>query len=84
MEGRGIDGRKKNLKMLGRIEKRLHFFSFHQSIVNPNSGWGKGVQNYEKFVEPIFQVAAIESKAVTTKNANHIHEIVENENLEGR
>ena len=39
--------------------------------------------NFDKFVKPIFDVAKVDSKMVASKNAKHIHEIVEAEDLSG-
>ena len=41
------------------------------------------MENFDKFVKPIFDVAKVDSKMVATKNAKHIHEIVHAEDLSG-
>ena len=41
------------------------------------------MQNYDKLVKPVFEAAGIESKMLWTRNAQHIYEIVDEENIHG-
>lgn len=51
-------------------------------FINPFGGQKRGLETYEKYCKPIFQLAKVDASCIISQRANQIHDIVMTTNLE--
>ncbi|XP_055857698.1 ceramide kinase [Episyrphus balteatus] len=51
-------------------------------FINPFGGQKRGLETYEKYCKPIFQLAKVDASCIISQRANQIHDIVMTTNLD--